>query len=173
MILFLYCCCYQHVVTRVSGTPTRSSNQLDSYPSIIPLPFNLSCFVSQLAWLHIHLDNYQDFTSLIETANLHSKQLATTAANINTMSLFSIVISLFLLVSATALQVTPNSPCSQFCFDSSNTNSSETRGDEIVCNDDDFKRKAEGQKFQRCLACLQDSSFKQGNESDQDWFLCK
>ncbi|SPJ83636.1 related to exo-alpha-sialidase / neuraminidase [Fusarium torulosum] len=87
------------------------------------------------------------------------------------MSLFPIIISLFLLVSATALQVTPNSPCAQFCFDSSNTNSSETRGDEIVCNDDDFKRKAEGQKFQRCLACLQDSTFKQGNESDQDWFL--
>ncbi|KAF5659169.1 exo-alpha-sialidase neuraminidase [Fusarium heterosporum] len=87
------------------------------------------------------------------------------------MFLLSIILSLLFVVSTTALQVTPNSPCAQFCFDQSDNDSPKTRGDEIVCNDDDFKRKAEGQKFQRCLACLQDSTFKQGDESDQDWFL--
>lgn len=89
------------------------------------------------------------------------------------MFLLSIVPFFLFWTPVSALQVTPNSPCSQFCLDRSDPNSYETRGDEIVCDDDDFKRKAAGQKFQRCLACLQDSAFKQGDESDQDWFLCK
>ncbi|KAF4962243.1 hypothetical protein FSARC_9668 [Fusarium sarcochroum] len=84
------------------------------------------------------------------------------------MSLF---LSLFFLALATALQVTPNSPCSQFCLDRSDHDSNETRGNQIVCNDDDFKTNNKGQKFQRCLACLQDSKFEQKGESDQDWFL--
>ncbi|KAF5021646.1 hypothetical protein F66182_6304 [Fusarium sp. NRRL 66182] len=92
------------------------------------------------------------------------------------MSLFSTLLPILFSVLVTALQVTPDSPCSQFCLDSprldrSDPNSSKTRGDDIVCNDDDFKSKPEGQGFQRCLACLQDSTFKKGNESDQDWFL--
>lgn len=78
---------------------------------------------------------------------------------------------------ATALQVTPNSPCTQFCIDKpdldrSDPNSSNTQGDDIVCQDRDFSKKVEGQKFQRCLACLQDSTFERGQENDQDWFLC-
>ncbi|KAF4332675.1 exo-alpha-sialidase neuraminidase, partial [Fusarium beomiforme] len=87
------------------------------------------------------------------------------------MFFFSIIPFLLFWGSVTTLQVTPNSPCSQFCLDRSDPDSYETRGDEIVCDDDDFKKKAVGQKFQRCLACLQDSTFKQGDESDQDWFL--
>ncbi|KAF4982908.1 hypothetical protein FZEAL_1563 [Fusarium zealandicum] len=88
------------------------------------------------------------------------------------------LVFLFVLFSswALALQVTPNSPCAQFCLDSSDSDhsdpeSSNTRGKDIVCNDDDFKSKPEGQRFQRCLACLQDSTFKRGSENDQDWFL--
>ncbi|KAM5342556.1 hypothetical protein ACJ41O_013522 [Fusarium nematophilum] len=90
--------------------------------------------------------------------------------------MLSILILILFSCLATALQVTPNSPCAQFCLDSpdldrSDPKSSSTRGKDIVCRDDDFKSKAQGQKFQRCLACLQDSTFKQGSESDQDWFL--
>jgi hypothetical protein len=79
---------------------------------------------------------------------------------------------------ALALQVAPNSPCAHFCLDSadldrSDPRSSNTNGDDIVCNDDDFKNKPAGQKYQRCLACLQDSTFKREDENDLDWFLCK
>ncbi|CAG7557741.1 unnamed protein product [Fusarium equiseti] len=87
------------------------------------------------------------------------------------MPFISVVLTLLFWVSAKALQVTPNSPCAQFCHGSSKSKSAKTLGDEIVCNDDDFKKKAEGQKFQRCLACLQDSTFTQEDENDQDWFL--
>lgn len=89
------------------------------------------------------------------------------------MPFISVFLTLLFWISAKALQVTPNSPCAQFCHGSSKSKSAKTLGDEIVCNDDDFKKKAEGQKFQRCLACLQDSTFAQGDENDQDWFLCR
>ncbi|CAM1508341.1 Fc.00g051890.m01.CDS01 [Cosmosporella sp. VM-42] len=77
---------------------------------------------------------------------------------------------------ASTLQVTPNSPCASFCIDSldldkSDPNSSNTNGTDITCSDDDFTDKPEGQKFQRCLSCLQDSAFEQGSENDQNWFL--
>lgn len=80
--------------------------------------------------------------------------------------------------SAVALQVTPNSPCSSFCIDSkdldfSDPNSSTTTNDDITCYDKEFSSTLAGQKFQRCMSCLQDSSFSQGTESDQSWFLCK
>ncbi|OHE97771.1 LPXTG-domain-containing protein [Colletotrichum orchidophilum] len=75
-----------------------------------------------------------------------------------------------------ALQVTPNSPCASFCLDSngldaSDPNSSNTKGKDITCVDDDYQTEAAGQKYQQCLGCLQDSTFVQGNENDQDWFL--
>ncbi|KAK1718829.1 LPXTG-domain-containing protein [Colletotrichum acutatum] len=75
-----------------------------------------------------------------------------------------------------ALQVTPNSPCASFCLDSngldaSDPNSSNTKGKDITCVDDDYKTGAAGQKYQQCLSCLQDSTFVQGSENDQDWFL--
>ncbi|GKT49160.1 uncharacterized protein ColSpa_09341 [Colletotrichum spaethianum] len=89
--------------------------------------------------------------------------------------------ALFLLTTVvpayvSALQVTPNSPCASFCLDSigldvSDPNSSNTKGKDITCTDDQYQTEAAGQKFQQCMSCLQDSQFVQGNENDQDWFL--
>ncbi|KAI1367476.1 hypothetical protein F5Y08DRAFT_67771 [Xylaria arbuscula] len=75
-----------------------------------------------------------------------------------------------------ALQVTPNSPCSSFCIDSegddvSDPNSSTTTNKDITCYDSKYTSTPAGQKFQRCISCLQDSTFSQGEESDQLWFL--
>ncbi|KAH6892079.1 hypothetical protein B0T10DRAFT_284344 [Thelonectria olida] len=72
---------------------------------------------------------------------------------------------------ATSLHVSPNSPCTSFCLDSADSNSTTTTGDDIVCLDDSFNSKAQGQKFQRCLACLADSDYVSGDENDQDWYL--
>lgn len=79
---------------------------------------------------------------------------------------------------ATALQVSPNSPCASFCLDAPDLDkpdpeSSNTKGEDITCKDDDFNSRLEGQKFQRCLTCLQDSAFSEGHETDQQWFFCK
>ena len=76
-----------------------------------------------------------------------------------------------------ALQVTPDSPCSAFCQDdpnlaASDPESSNTFPEDITCRDDDFASQAKGQKFQRCLTCLQESDYVLGHESDQQWFLC-
>jgi hypothetical protein len=78
----------------------------------------------------------------------------------------------------TALQVTPDSPCSSFCIDSSDLDvsdpdSSNTTNADITCYDKDFTSSAAGLKFERCMSCLQDSSFAYGQENDQAWFLCK
>ncbi|ORY71506.1 uncharacterized protein BCR38DRAFT_329370 [Pseudomassariella vexata] len=75
-----------------------------------------------------------------------------------------------------ALQVTPNSPCASFCLDSndldfSDPKSSNTENKDITCYDDEYKTSPAGQKFQRCMSCLQDSTFAQGSENDQSWFL--
>ncbi|KAH7033508.1 uncharacterized protein B0I36DRAFT_430716 [Microdochium trichocladiopsis] len=75
-----------------------------------------------------------------------------------------------------SLQVTPNSPCSSFCVDSNDLNfadpnSSNTKNKDIVCYDSEYQSSPAGQKFQRCLSCLQDSTYSQGSESDQLWFL--
>ncbi|RYP61454.1 hypothetical protein DL770_009778 [Monosporascus sp. CRB-9-2] len=76
----------------------------------------------------------------------------------------------------TALQVTPNSPCASFCVDSndldfSDPNSSNTKNKDITCYDSKYTTSPAGQKFQRCISCLQDSTFSQGSENDQLWFL--
>ncbi|KND93858.1 hypothetical protein TOPH_01832 [Tolypocladium ophioglossoides CBS 100239] len=76
-----------------------------------------------------------------------------------------------LSASTSALQVTPNSPCAALCIDPSDPNSSSTRGGDIVCEDAPLRSTPRGQKFQRCLGCLQGSAFAQGGESDQAWFL--
>ncbi|KAK7432736.1 hypothetical protein QQZ08_000596 [Neonectria magnoliae] len=81
-----------------------------------------------------------------------------------------------LLVRVAALQVTPNSPCASFCMDAADLDRSDSRasttdGDDIVCTDDGYLRQKTGQKFQRCLTCLQDSDFQRGDENDQNWFL--
>ncbi|KPM41339.1 hypothetical protein AK830_g5244 [Neonectria ditissima] len=91
-------------------------------------------------------------------------------------SLSQLVLLALFLLRVTALQVTPNSPCASFCMDSSDLDRSDSRasttdGDDIVCTDDGYLREKTGQKFQRCLSCLQDSDFQRGDENDQDWFL--
>ncbi|KAI0002305.1 hypothetical protein F4779DRAFT_135315 [Xylariaceae sp. FL0662B] len=77
---------------------------------------------------------------------------------------------------AAALQVTPDSPCASFCIDSSgldvsDPNSSNTKNEDITCNDSEYSTRAAGQKFQSCVSCLQDSTFAQGKQNDQLWFL--
>lgn len=77
---------------------------------------------------------------------------------------------------SSALQVTPNSPCSSVCRDSSDLdasdpNSSHTRNSDITCQDAAYSSAA-GSKFKSCMTCLQTSTFSQGSESDTMWFLC-
>ncbi|KAH6636824.1 hypothetical protein F5144DRAFT_568835 [Chaetomium tenue] len=87
--------------------------------------------------------------------------------------------TLFALLSgfplSSALQVTPNSPCSSVCRDSldldvSDPNSSTTKNSDITCGDADYSSPA-GTKFKSCMTCLQTSTFSQGSESDTMWFL--
>ncbi|KAI8633276.1 hypothetical protein F5Y19DRAFT_295210 [Xylariaceae sp. FL1651] len=93
------------------------------------------------------------------------------------MGLFQVVYVVGLVVSySVALQVTPNSPCASFCIDSdgddvSDPNSSTTTNKDITCYDSKYSTSPAGQKFQRCISCLQDSTFAQGSENDQLWFL--
>lgn len=89
-----------------------------------------------------------------------------------------LILILSLLGHVLALQVTPNSPCSAKCIDSSSLdesdpNSSTTTVDDIVCEDADFTSSSTGSKWKSCMSCLQNSTFSQGDESDQQWFLCK
>ncbi|KAI5924151.1 hypothetical protein F4810DRAFT_146549 [Camillea tinctor] len=97
--------------------------------------------------------------------------------SLNNMGFVTSLPAFALLVSyAMALQVTPNSPCASFCVDSndldfSDPNSSTTGSDDITCYDSDYSSTSAGQKFQRCISCLQDSTFSQGSENDQLWFL--
>lgn len=98
-------------------------------------------------------------------------------------SLRSTAVSLVSAVSlvihqALALQVSPNSPCSAECIDSSDLdisdpNSSNTISRDIVCPDSQYDTNKDGVKFKNCMTCLQNSTYSQGAESDQGWFLCK
>ncbi|KAK7751663.1 hypothetical protein SLS62_006323 [Diatrype stigma] len=91
--------------------------------------------------------------------------------------LLRLTLTLTLLTRHTAaLQVTPNSPCASFCVDSndldfSDPNSSNTDNKDITCYDSEYTSSPAGQKFERCISCLQDSTFSQDDESDQLWFL--
>ncbi|KAI1429601.1 hypothetical protein F5Y12DRAFT_413091 [Xylaria sp. FL1777] len=93
------------------------------------------------------------------------------------MELFRLTCILGLLIPlSAALQVTPNSPCASFCIDSagddvSDPNSSTTTNKDITCYNSKYTSSPAGQKFQRCISCLQDSAFSQGEETDQLWFL--
>ncbi|KAI1415373.1 hypothetical protein F5Y13DRAFT_157256 [Hypoxylon sp. FL1857] len=91
-------------------------------------------------------------------------------------SLLLVLVLTLLTQHAASLQVTPNSPCASFCVDSSgldfsDPNSSTTKNSDIACTDSEYATSSAGQKFQRCMSCLQDSTFAQGPESDQLWFL--
>ncbi|KAK3327353.1 hypothetical protein B0T19DRAFT_421543 [Cercophora scortea] len=93
-----------------------------------------------------------------------------------TRSLRLTLLSLFLISHlASALQVTPNSPCASVCVDApgldiSDPNSSTTKNSDIVCKDAQFDS-PKGTKWKDCMTCLQNSTFSQGKESDQMWFL--
>lgn len=89
----------------------------------------------------------------------------------------SVLLVAFLLSSASTLHITPNSPCASVCLDdptqvASNPNVSSTHGFDIVCQDSDYSSTAVGEKFERCLNCLQNSSATASGENDQAWFLC-
>jgi hypothetical protein len=75
---------------------------------------------------------------------------------------------------ATAIQVTPNSPCTAVCTDGSSSISdrtlSGTHEEDIVCSDDAYAS-GKGQQFQQCLDCLQTSGFGTDTENDQMWFI--
>ncbi|KAI1390831.1 uncharacterized protein F4822DRAFT_164640 [Hypoxylon trugodes] len=88
----------------------------------------------------------------------------------------AILILTLLARCTTSLQATPNSPCASSCVDSttldfSDPNSSTTGNADITCYDSEYSSSPAGQKFQKCMTCLQDSTFAQGSESDQLWFL--
>lgn len=58
-------------------------------------------------------------------------------------------------------------------LDLSDPNSSSTSGDDITCQDKSYATSPFGQKFQKCVSCLQNSTAVQGKENDQMWFLCE
>ncbi|KAH8821721.1 hypothetical protein F5884DRAFT_100567 [Xylogone sp. PMI_703] len=77
---------------------------------------------------------------------------------------------------ASALQVTPNSPCAEVCLndptqDPSDPNVSNTYGSEIACTDSSYDTSTVGQKFKSCVNCLRNSTAHESGESDQSWFL--
>lgn len=67
-----------------------------------------------------------------------------------------------------ALRVTPDSPCSSQC-----TDSSPTAAANIVCGDADLTATSTGVEWKQCMSCLQNSTYSEGDESDQGWFLCE
>lgn len=86
------------------------------------------------------------------------------------------LLALVLSYNVIALQVTPNSPCSSVCLDSStldrsDPNSSNTESSDIVCDDVALNSTSTGSKWKQCMTCLQTSTFEQGSESDQYWFI--
>lgn len=77
-----------------------------------------------------------------------------------------------------AVRVTPNSPCASQCTDSSTSgdstaSSSDTVTADIPCEDSDLTDTTTGSKWKQCMSCLQNSTYSQGAESDQGWFLCE
>ncbi|KAL1878043.1 hypothetical protein VTK73DRAFT_8178 [Phialemonium thermophilum] len=87
------------------------------------------------------------------------------------------ILSIFLSFSIVlGLQVTPNSPCASACLDSdsldkSDPNSSNTKNSDIACLDVSSGSTKSGFKWKNCMSCLQNSTFSQGTENDQLWFL--
>ncbi|OBT78781.1 hypothetical protein VF21_02505 [Pseudogymnoascus sp. 05NY08] len=83
------------------------------------------------------------------------------------------ILLLFILTFASALRVTPNSPCTTVCVNGGSTldqTLSGTHEGDIVCNDEDYTSK-KGQQFEECLNCLQGSSFGTDADNDQMWFI--
>ena len=93
------------------------------------------------------------------------------------LSFAAFLVACILLGASEALQVTPNSQCAAICIDAadqdvSDPNVSNTKGSDIVCRDENYSNPV-GQKFQKCVTCLQNSADASATESDLQWFLCK
>lgn len=82
------------------------------------------------------------------------------------------LILLFTATIASALRLTPNSPCTTVCVNGSTSDQtlSGTHEGDIVCNDEDYTSN-KGQQFEKCLNCLQGSDFGTDAENDQMWFI--
>ncbi|KAF2730359.1 hypothetical protein EJ04DRAFT_567779 [Polyplosphaeria fusca] len=92
-------------------------------------------------------------------------------------------LALFTFISAVdALEVTPDSPCSNFCIDRPGSNISDgiqsaTFARDLVCLDTDLagaNSTTAGRKFRNCIGCQQSSdavSAETENENDVYWFL--
>lgn len=82
-----------------------------------------------------------------------------------------------------AIEVAPNSPCSQSCIDFPNGNISDTAAShttekDVVCNDWEYTGENStivGQKFKACNNCEQYSPAIDFSSSENDlyWFLCE
>jgi hypothetical protein len=86
------------------------------------------------------------------------------------------MLALFALVSllghtATALRVTPESPCLSSCGGTVKN----TTGDDIVCRDGQFMDDETGLRFKQCVECELESDhfISRTGESDVEWGLCK
>ncbi|KAF3770873.1 hypothetical protein M406DRAFT_59717 [Cryphonectria parasitica EP155] len=65
-----------------------------------------------------------------------------------------------------SITLTPNSPCFSKCLGSSDTVSAD-----IACEDAEITSTTTGSTWKECMSCLQNSTYSQGGESDQAWFL--
>lgn len=68
---------------------------------------------------------------------------------------------------------TSNSGCASICSDSSTVNSSSVQGSDIVCTVGEYRNSSVGQKFEKCINCLQNSSTSTPIENDIMWFICE
>ncbi|KAI2643343.1 hypothetical protein GGS21DRAFT_495900 [Xylaria nigripes] len=89
-----------------------------------------------------------------------------------------LVLLISLLISySNALRFTSGSHCASLCLDSadsggaSDLNSSIVANEDIICYDSQYTASPAGPRSQRCMRCLQESTFYRGSESDQLWFL--
>lgn len=86
-------------------------------------------------------------------------------------SLFPRGLALVFLLNAStcALRITPDSPCSSVCGDTTTT----TNSSDVVCNDFDYYRTSAGSTFMSCIECLQTSNATRDSDNDVSWYLCK
>lgn len=78
------------------------------------------------------------------------------------------LVILFITCHILALRVTPNSPCASQCTESTNTIEAG-----VACENSDLVDGGTGSQYKQCMGCLQNSTYSQGDESDQGWFLCE
>ena len=95
-----------------------------------------------------------------------------------------LVLLLALIPVGLTVEVTPDSPCSNFCINRPGLNisdiaSSNTFSGDLSCLDIDYNGEnstAIGRKFRSCVSCEQSSNTfdaNEDNENDVYWFLCR